>query len=161
VPVSTSERTTLVGTILVAFSSIAFSTAGFFTRLIDTDVWTMLFWRGLSGGVFILCFVGATRRERTLDAFRSIGRAGLACIVCSAVSTICFIWALRLTTVADVTIIYATAPLLAATIAWIWMSERPHAITLAASILAMLGVALMCRGAVKGGNILGNCLHLR
>ena len=41
------------GVTLVVLSAFAFSTAGFFTRLIDTDVWTMLFWRGLFGGLFI------------------------------------------------------------------------------------------------------------
>jgi len=30
---------------------------GFFTRLIDTDVWTMLFWRGLFGGLFIAGYI--------------------------------------------------------------------------------------------------------
>ena len=35
------------GTVLVLVSAFAFSTAGLFTRLVETDVWTMLFWRGL------------------------------------------------------------------------------------------------------------------
>jgi hypothetical protein len=33
--------------VLVLVSAFAFSTAGLFTRLVETDVWTMLFWRGL------------------------------------------------------------------------------------------------------------------
>ena len=31
------------GTVLVLASAFAFSTAGLFTRLVETDVWTMLF----------------------------------------------------------------------------------------------------------------------
>src|SRR5258708_32126448 len=45
------------GVTLVVLSAFAFSTAGFFTRLIDTDVWTMLFWRGLFGGLFIAGYI--------------------------------------------------------------------------------------------------------
>ena len=46
-----------LGVTLVVVSAFAFSMAGFFTRLIDTDVWTMLFWRGLFGGLFIAGYV--------------------------------------------------------------------------------------------------------
>jgi hypothetical protein len=35
------------GTVLITASAIAFSLAGLFTRLIDLDVWTVLFWRAL------------------------------------------------------------------------------------------------------------------
>ena len=41
------------GILMVMVSSVAFSTAGFFTRLIAADTWTMLFWRGIFAGLFI------------------------------------------------------------------------------------------------------------
>ena len=70
------------GDLLILASDVAFSTAGYFARLIQQDVWTVLFWRGIFGGVFVAA--------------------------CSTISTICFVNALRLTTVADVNIIDAT-----------------------------------------------------
>lgn len=155
-----SDTSALHGALLVAASSVAFSTAGYFTRLIETDVWTMLFWRGLSGGIFIQGFVVVTRRGEAFDAFRNIGRSGLACAACSTIATICFIASLRLTTVADVTVIYATAPLIAAGMAWVWTRERPSAITIAASLLAMAGVALMCGSAIQNGAVAGDLLAL-
>jgi hypothetical protein len=42
------------GVLSIVLSMIAFSSAGFFTRLIRLDVWTMLFWRGLFAGLMIL-----------------------------------------------------------------------------------------------------------
>jgi hypothetical protein len=45
------------GLTLVVLSAVAFSTAGFFTRLIEVDVWTMLFWRGLFGGLLIAGYI--------------------------------------------------------------------------------------------------------
>jgi len=45
------------GTVLITASAIAFSLAGLFTRLIDLDVWTVLFWRALFGGIFIAGYI--------------------------------------------------------------------------------------------------------
>src|SRR5258707_8813364 len=88
--------------------------------LIKLDVWTLLFWRGIFGGVFIACCILWQHRVRAFGAFQAIGGAGILAAGCSTVSTVCFINALRLTSVADVTIIYATAPFAAAAVAWLW-----------------------------------------
>lgn len=45
------------GILLIALSAIAYSSAGFFTRLIHLDAWTMLFWRGLFAGLMIPCVI--------------------------------------------------------------------------------------------------------
>ena len=41
------------GIVLITLSAVAYSSAGFFTRLIHLDAWTMLFWRGLFAGLMI------------------------------------------------------------------------------------------------------------
>ena len=107
-----------------AASAFAFSTAGFFTRLIDTDVWTMLFWRGLFGGLFIAGYIVWRDGAGQSLAFRRIGRAGLVAAGCSTAATICFVNALRETTVADVLVINATAPFMTAAMAWAWTGVR-------------------------------------
>src|SRR6267378_6854499 len=94
-----------LGITLVVLSACAFSLAGFFTRLIDTDVWTMLFWRGLFGGLFIAGYIVWRHGAGAAMAFRRIGWAGLVVAGCSTLATICFVNALRETTVADVLVI--------------------------------------------------------
>jgi drug/metabolite transporter (DMT)-like permease len=153
-------RSHSLGTILVIVSAVAFSTAGYFTRLVAVDVWTMLFWRGLFGGLLILGYIVATQHRKTGAAFTAIGPRGLAAAACSTIATICFITALRTTTVADVTVLYATAPFIAAVLAWVWFGERPVAMTLAASTVALAGVAIMCGAAFSAGNSLGDALAL-
>jgi drug/metabolite transporter (DMT)-like permease len=148
------------GVILVVLSAIAFSTAGFFTRLIDTDVWTMLFWRGLFGGLLIAGYIVWREGDHTVAAFRRIGRAGLLAAGCSTAATICFINALRETTVADVLVINATAPFMAAGLAWAWTGARERWTTLAASLVALLGVAVAVGTAVGSGHLFGNFLAL-
>jgi drug/metabolite transporter (DMT)-like permease len=148
------------GSVLVALSAVAFSTAGLFTRLIDADVWTMLFWRGLFGGSFILAYIVLTEGKGTRSAFTAIGRPGLAAAACSTAATICFILALRQTTVAAVTIIYATAPFIAAGIGWAWMRQRPGLRTLVASLVALAGVLVMAGNGASAGKATGNILAL-
>jgi hypothetical protein len=146
------------GSVLIAASAFAFSTAGLFTRAIEADAWTILFWRGVFGGLFIGAYIVWHHRAATLRAFRAIGLPGLLAGTCSTVATICFVQALRRTTVADVTIIYATAPFVAAVVTWLWTRERASWATLAASLLALLGVLIMFRTALTAGHLVGLCL---
>jgi drug/metabolite transporter (DMT)-like permease len=146
------------GETLILASVLAFSTAGYFTRQIQQDVWTMLFWRGVFGGLFIAGCIIWRHRDRTRDAVRSVGRIGLFVAACSTIATICFVNALRLSTVADVNIIYATAPLIAAALAWLWTGARERRSTLVASVFALCGVAVMFGAARRAGHLFGDLL---
>ena len=60
---------------LVTGSAIAWSTAGWFTRLIGLDSWTILFWRGIFAAIGILVFMLAMdgKDECTADVLRLEG----------------------------------------------------------------------------------------
>ncbi len=148
------------GVVLVVLSAVAFSTAGFFTRLIEVDAWTMLFWRGLFGGAFIAGWVVWQYRARSLAALQRIGWLGLVAAGCSTAATICFIHALRATTVADVLVINATAPFITAGLAWAWTGARERRSTLVASGVALVGVAVTVIPAIGAGRLWGNFLAL-
>jgi len=149
-----------LGGLLIVVSAIAYSLAGFFTRLIPLDAWTLLFWRGIYGGLFIAGAIVWLHGRATLAAIRAIGPAGLLVAACSTAATICFINALRRTSVADVMVINATTPFFAAAIAWLWTGQRESPITLAASVAALLGVVLTFDGALPAGRLFGNLLAL-
>ncbi len=156
-PLRTMRETDLPGVLLLTASAAAFSTAGLFTRLIQADTWTVLAWRGLFGGLFIGAWV---LRHDGAAAFRRIGVPGLLAASCSTVATICFIQALRRTSVADVTLIYATAPFVAAAATWLWAGETPRRTTLLASLAMLLGVAIMLGAAPAAGQLVGKLLAL-
>jgi hypothetical protein len=66
-----------LGILLVTASAVAWSTTGFFTRLIPLDTGTLLFWRGLFGGLGILVFIVLQQRRNTVRAFaRWVSRPG-------------------------------------------------------------------------------------
>lgn len=147
-----------LGILLTSGSAVAYSTAGFFTRLIHLDVWTVLFWRGAFAGLFIACVMVWQNRRGTLAAVRAIGGPGLIAASLSTLATIFFINAFRRTSVADVTIIYATAPFVTAALGWLWLGERESWATLVASTAALLGVVVMVGGAVTEGHFFGDLL---
>ena len=59
------------------------------------------------------------------------------------ISTISYVVALRLTTVANVMIVYAALPFVATAIAFIWLRERVTARFLVASTIALTGIVIM------------------
>ena len=154
------EAQNWLGTLLLVASAVAYSSAGFYTRLIDVDVWTVLFWRGVFGGLFLIGMILWRERRRTLAAVRAIGATGLVIAVCSAVATVCFINALRIGSVADVLVIDAMIPFLTAGIAWLLIGEREDRVTLCATLVALAGVVVMARPAVAQGRIVGDLLAL-
>jgi len=149
-----------LGGLMIVASAVAFSLAGYFTRLIALDAWTLLFWRGVYGGLFIGGAVVWLHGRATIAAVRGIGRAGLAAAACWTLATICFINALARTSVADVMVINATTPFFAAALAWLWTGERESRVTLVASAAALAGVALTFDGAAPAGRLIGNVLAL-
>ena len=155
-----SPSTAVLGTVLLTASAVAYSSAGFFTRLIEVDAWTLLFWRCLFAGLFLAAMVAVQERGRFLHAFRVIGLAGALVAVFSAVATICFLNAMRLTTVADVMVVDAATPFVTAGVAWLLIGERERARTLIATVAALAGVAVMAGKALEEGRILGDLLAL-
>jgi drug/metabolite transporter (DMT)-like permease len=148
------------GELMVLASVAVFSTAGLFTRLTTVDAWTTLFWRGLFGGLVILGCLVWSHRGQLVSAFAAIGPTGWLIATCSTLGSICYINALRLTTVADVTLIYATAPFVTAAIGWRWRGETASRATLVASAVALVGVALMLSAALSSGHLAGDLLAL-
>ena len=153
-------RQVWLGTILLAASAVAYSTAGFFTRLIAVDAWTLLFWRGVFAGLFIFGIVGWRERGRFVATVRAIGRDGLLIALCSALATVCFLNGMRLSSVADVMVIDAMVPFLTAGIASLVIGEREDKATLAATVVAVAGVGVMVGPAIAAGRLGGDLLAL-
>jgi drug/metabolite transporter (DMT)-like permease len=149
-----------LGTWILLASGVAYSSAGFFTRLIPVDAWTLLFWRGLFGGGFLAVVVAIQERGRLWRAIRATGWEGLVVAVGSAVATICFLNAMRLTAVADVMVIDAAIPFITAGLAWLILRERESWTTLGATAAAFAGMTIMAAPAVAEGRVLGDLLAL-
>ena len=139
------------GQLFVALAALAWSTAGLLQRSLSIDTTTQLAGRALFAFVALLGFVALFNRGRTAEAFRTMGRAGLAVAGCMAVASASFIVALNHANVANVLFMQAVAPVLAALLAWIALGESVSRRTALAMGIALLGVTLMVGGAGSGG----------
>ncbi len=155
--VSTSRGDYRLGLLLVTASAVAWSTAGLFTRLIPVETWSMLVWRGVFGALGIFAVMVALEGRGAVAGFRRMGWPGWTFAIVSGLGMLCFITSLRITTVAHVSIIYATVPLVAAALAWAVMRERPARSALMASIVALIGVGVMV-GLGLEGDLFGDLL---
>jgi drug/metabolite transporter (DMT)-like permease len=131
------------GRLLVAAAAVCWSAGGLIARLVDTDPWTTVLWRGLFCAAFLVGVTGWRERRRTLDAFLAMGATGLGMAVCFATASTCFIVALSRTSVANVLIIQSLSPFMAGLLGWAWMGERVAGRTWAAMGVALLGSIIM------------------
>lgn len=131
------------GRLLVAAAAVCWSTGGLIARLVDTDPWTTVFWRGLFCAAFLVGVTALREGRRTPDVVLGMGATGLAMAVCFAIASTCFIMALHRTSVASVLIIQSLSPFMAGLLGWAWMGERVTGRTWAAMGVALLGSAIM------------------
>jgi drug/metabolite transporter (DMT)-like permease len=146
-----------LGIALVIAAAVAWSTAGLFTRALTVNTPTILFWRGVFGAggmVLIVLFAPGFGR---LGSFRKLGRPGWAYAALTALSMLLFISALRTTTVAHVAIITAIVPFVAAWLAWVTLREAPGKTAVVASMMALVGVAIMV-GVSGDGTVIDDAL---
>lgn len=145
------------GMLLVGIATIMWSTAGLFVRALDLDVWTVLGWRSLFGGLALTIIILAKQRisaEPGKVPFYFYPLFGLM----AATSMYGYIGALKLTTVANVLAIYATVPFVAAGIAYVWLKETISRRVLTASLIAFVGVLIVAGFGAKPDDIAGNAL---
>jgi len=146
------------GIALVAAASVVWSTGGLFVRFLDLDLWTMPAWRALFSALSLLVVVIIDKGGEAPKAFYDMGRLGLLAAPVAAVSMICFVAALKLTTVANAMVIYATVPFVAAAVAYLWVREKIERRTLIASLGALFGIAIMAGSATRPSDLAGNAL---
>jgi drug/metabolite transporter (DMT)-like permease len=145
------------GQLCVALAAVAWSTAGVLQRQLTLDTPTQVLGRAAFAGAALLAYVAAADRGRMLQAFRSVGVAGVAVALCVATASGSFIAALNHTTVARVLFILAVAPALAALLARVTLGEPITRRTYLAMALALAGVTLML-GAPGEGSLAGDGL---
>jgi drug/metabolite transporter (DMT)-like permease len=111
--------------------------------------------RALFALIALLAYVAVVERGRVAAAFRSVGGAGLAVAVCTAAASGLFIIALNHATVAHVLFMQAAAPILAALLGSILLSEPIPLRTWLAMSVAAGGVLVMV-GRPSGWSLLGD-----
>lgn len=140
-----------LGIVLILSSAIVFALTGVLTKSISADPLTIACWRGFVGGVLIAAYVLVRNRRGDTRERLSLGRRGWTLVLVGGIASIAFISAFKFTYVANVTIIYATAPFAAAALAWVLLGESLRRRTLAAAVVSLAGVVVMVGAGLGGG----------
>jgi drug/metabolite transporter (DMT)-like permease len=145
------------GQIYVALAAVAWSSAGVLQRQLSIDTPTQVFGRAAFACAALLAYVAVVERGRVVQAFRSVGIAGVGVALCVAIASAGFITALNHTSVARVLFILAIAPVLAALLARVTLGEPITRRTAGAMALALAGVTVML-GDPGEGSLVGDGL---
>ena len=152
VPSTVPRREELIGFLLVFLSALMWSFGGTIARFITVgDSWTVIFWRSVWAAAFLLSFMAWRDGWRgMLKSFREMGLPGLAVGFCFAIASTAFVVALAYTTVANILLMQAGVPLLAALLAWALFRERVGVVTWVAIAAVIAGVAIMVSESLNG-----------
>jgi len=140
------------GAWLVFGAAAVWSFGGAIARFLSvTDSWTIIFWRSVCAAVFLLGFMFKRDGMRgTATLFRDMGWAGIGVGVCFATASTSFIVALSHTTVANILLMQAGAPLFAALLMFLLFRERVGTGTWVAIAAVMAGITVMVSDSLDG-----------
>lgn len=139
------------GVMLAGAGMVVISPDGLLIKLLgDVGPWDVMLWRA-AAFVFGLALLDAARGRlgATWAAFRARPRLYLVSGALLGVANICFVHAMRETSVTHTLVIFATIPFWSALIARIWLGEPVAGRTMAAMGLGVLGVAILMAGGVE------------
>ena len=149
-------RTHRTGIVLMTLSAVVFSSAGLFTKGVEAPAWDVVFWRGLFAAIATTAFIAGRKRMRA--EFLEMGGPGLAVAIIGASGMAAFLSAFKQTDIANVALIYAAVPLVAAMMAWLWVGERLGRWVMIGCGLSFAGVGLIVGGSIGGLNLRGDLL---
>jgi len=146
------------GLLITAAGVLIISPDGLLTRLIQTDHWTMIFWRALLVSFGMWLMVSLIHPNRVWQQYRTVRGPGLLMVGSYALGTVSFIFAITHTSVANTLIILSSTPLFAALIGRVLLQEKIQLRALLAISLVALGIAVIASGsaAASSGALAGD-----
>lgn len=152
------SRAHLMGVVCAASGATAWSLGALIIRLIETDAWTLLFWRSASISAAALVFIVVVNRGDLVGALRAAGWGAAIAGLTMALSMMLYVNSITRTSVANSLILLSTNPFMAAMLAWVFLKERVPARTWTIMSVALFGMAAMLGDSVGGGTWLGDML---
>jgi len=153
------QRDRITGILLMFGSALSFSTIGLFTRATTLPLADVLLLRGVFGALAIWVVARVFTKQRITDRanFRwpALAVAGLFTVGMTSL-----VGAYRLGSVVNVSVIYATIPIMVGLAQLLFMRRRPSWIFWVCGVGVVAGVAVMSGGGLSGGDLLGMALAL-
>ena len=135
----------LLGVACCCLATLGWSLSGFFVRWMpELDGWDINGYRAPATALCLLIYLGLRYRgDLGRHLWPSEPLALLVVGLFFGVGSTLYVYAVTMGTVASVSVLGATSPFFAAMLAWLFMRERASAVSLAATVIALIGVAIV------------------
>ena len=145
------------GVLLVVLAGLLWSFMGLAIRHIDTaGTWAILFWRSVGMVPVLFAFIAWRSGGHPVARLRRVGIAGVLGGLGLVFAFAGAIYALQATTVANAVFLFAASPFMAALLGWIVLKEPVRPATWVAIAVAGVGMFVMVRDGLAGGETAGN-----
>lgn len=146
------------GMAVTALGVLVFIPDALLLRLIGGDMLAVAVWRGLlAGGIFLIWSYAISKAEKP-SLRESLSGLCLLVALLEGAAMVLFCASIGHTSVANALFIFATAPLIAAVLSWVFLKERLRPQTLAAILASLIGVLVIASGSLGGPTLLGDGL---
>lgn len=146
------------GMLVTALGVAVFVPDALLLRLIGGDMLALSVWRGLLAGAVFLCWSYFVSNSPRPSLRESLSGLCLLVALLEGVSMILFCTSLGHTSVSNALFIFATAPLIAAILSWIFLRELIPVQTVLAILVSMIGVVIIVSGSFGGPSLVGDGL---
>ncbi len=147
------KQTYQAGVVLVLLATLGWSLSGTFVRFMpELDGWQINCWRGLWTGILLFIYLLLTYRGDVFNRFKAVPTPALlfSALFFSFGSTM-YVASLALVSTAVVSVIGATAPLVAALLSpWV-TKENPGPEAWGAAVLALVGIVVIAWDGISAG----------
>tara|TARA_B100000959_G_scaffold164781_1_gene172670 strand:- start:114 stop:974 length:861 start_codon:yes stop_codon:yes gene_type:complete len=149
------------GPFLVGMGAFFLSYGGLLVKSFENlSLWQILFWRSLFFTFTVGFFLLFTYKKKTFEIVKNIGLPGVFGGIMISIGFAAYVFAMYVTTVANVNFTITTQTIFLALFGYIFMKEKISKRTLFAIILAMSGVLLMVGDSISKGSYIGNLVSL-
>ena len=149
------------GYILLLFGAFCLSWGGFIVRSFEeASVWQILLIRSVFFVIALTFFLISTYKKDTLKIFKDAGYPALVAGFVLSLSFVAYVYAMTITTVANVVFIISTQTMFLAITGYIFLKEKISLISFISIVLAMSGITIMIGDSILSGSLLGNIIAL-
>ena len=144
------------GIALAFFGVLIITPDSLFIRLVSTNSWDLIFYRGTIPLFCLLIGLLFFYKNKFLSTFYAIGLAGVLNAIIIALMNISFIFSIENTNVANTLIMISLAPFTAAIMSSIFLKEHPKSRTWIAMILCFLCVLFIFYDSYEANRLFGD-----
>lgn len=143
------------GVLLATIGVVVLSPDSLLIRLIDIDLWTLMFLRGLFMAISFFLFNSLINQPQALREYSHIDRWSWGIILMMTGSSIFFVWSIQTTSVAHTLIIVGAAPVFAALLGMIFLKESVPLMTWLTIFIVVSGLVFVVNDGEKS-SLLGD-----